>query len=210
VTGDVLQQPISPYPFCSLSTIQAPANTRCPPCLFCAETEMVEWISALEGSIANIVKKLAGVDDSDSHHHHSSSSSKSRDKERHRSSSSRDKDRTGGSATDWAKQVCVPWGQGGCLSACVSANMPSQHASKYPNEMMETSRGKMETSRGKSSFMFPGPGLCVCWGGGRCWHVTATVFTNCFRVEGQGGGVQGGGGACTRVVLARDGVGWAG
>jgi len=34
------------------------------------ETEMVEWISALEGAIAKIVKQLAGVDDSSSTGHH--------------------------------------------------------------------------------------------------------------------------------------------
>lgn len=75
-------------------------------CVYASETEMVEWISALEGSIAKIVKQLAGIDDSsssDGHHHNHHKSSSSRD--RHRSSSSRDKDRSSGSASDWAKQV---------------------------------------------------------------------------------------------------------
>ena len=62
-----------------------------------AETEMVEWISALEGSIAKIVKQLAGIDDSSDGQHAKSSSSR----EKHRSSSSKNRD-TGG---DWAKQV---------------------------------------------------------------------------------------------------------
>lgn len=62
-----------------------------------AETEMVEWISALEGSIAKIVKQLAGVDDSSSDGHTKSSSSR----EKHRSSSSRNRD----TGSDWAKQV---------------------------------------------------------------------------------------------------------
>jgi hypothetical protein len=57
---------------------------------------MVEWISALEGSIAKIVKQLAGVDDSSSDGHHKSSS-----REKHRSSSSRNRD----TGSDWAKQV---------------------------------------------------------------------------------------------------------
>jgi hypothetical protein len=65
-----------------------------------AETEMVEWISALEGSIAKIAKIVAGVDDSSSDGHHKSSSSS---REKHRSSSSRDR---GGGASDWASKVC--------------------------------------------------------------------------------------------------------
>jgi hypothetical protein len=71
-----------------------------------AETEMVEWISALEGSIAKIAKIVAGVDDSSSDGHHKSSSNSSREK--HRSSSSRDR----GGASDWASKVCrsVEWG----------------------------------------------------------------------------------------------------
>jgi hypothetical protein len=62
---------------------------------------MVEWISALEGSIAKIVKQLAGIDDSSSDSQHAKSSSS---REKHRSSSS-SKNRDTGS--DWAKQVGV-------------------------------------------------------------------------------------------------------
>lgn len=81
-----------------------------------AETEMVEWISALEGSIAKIVKQLAGVDDSSDGHHKSSS------REKHRSSSSRNRD----TGSDWAKQVGA---RGVCVCFCVCVGTQGTQAS---------------------------------------------------------------------------------
>ncbi|KAF8057631.1 branched-chain-amino-acid aminotransferase-like protein 1 [Scenedesmus sp. PABB004] len=81
-----------------------------PPTPVSAETEMVEWISALEGSVSRIVKQLAGVDDSPP-------PSGSRDRERHSHRSSSRSERAGGggssnSASEWARAMERSMSQG--------------------------------------------------------------------------------------------------